>query len=76
MVPTAVHAADCASKAPSCEVTQNPKMGVHTRLTDEVEPWKIQRTLEMTGGNREEAARILKIGERTLYRKLEKYGLK
>ena len=27
--------------------TQNPKMGVHTRLTDEVEPWKIQRTLEM-----------------------------
>ncbi|MCU0500986.1 MAG: beta-galactosidase [Anaerolineae bacterium] len=28
-------------------ITQNPKMGVHTRLTDEVEPWKIQRTLEM-----------------------------
>lgn len=25
----------------------NPKMGVHTRLTDEVEPWKIKRTLEM-----------------------------
>ena len=28
-------------------VTQNPKAGVHTRLTDEVEPWKIKRTLEM-----------------------------
>jgi len=28
-------------------VTINPKMGVHTRLTDEVEEWKIQRTLEM-----------------------------
>jgi GH35 family endo-1,4-beta-xylanase len=28
-------------------VTQNPKLGVHTRLTDEVEPWKIQRTFEM-----------------------------
>lgn len=28
-------------------VTVNPKMGVHTRLTDEVEPWKIKRTLEM-----------------------------
>ena len=27
--------------------TTNPKMGVHTRLTDEVEPWKIVRTLEM-----------------------------
>ena len=27
--------------------TINPKIGVHTRLTDEVEPWKIQRTLQM-----------------------------
>jgi hypothetical protein len=27
--------------------TVNPKMGVHTRLTDEVEPAKIKRTLEM-----------------------------
>ena len=25
--------------------TTNPKVGVHTRLMDEVEPWKIQRTL-------------------------------
>jgi hypothetical protein len=27
--------------------TANPKIGVHTRLTDEVEPWKIKRSLEM-----------------------------
>lgn len=27
--------------------TINDKIGVHTRLTDEVEPWKIKRTLEM-----------------------------
>ncbi len=27
--------------------TINPKVGVHTRLTDEVEAWKIKRTLEM-----------------------------
>ncbi len=27
--------------------TNNPKLGVHTRLTDEVEPWKIKRTLEL-----------------------------
>ena len=27
--------------------TVNPKMGMHTRLTDEVEPWKIQHTLQM-----------------------------
>jgi hypothetical protein len=25
----------------------DPKLGIHTRLTDEVEPWKIKRTLEM-----------------------------
>jgi hypothetical protein len=25
----------------------NPKLGIHTRLTDEVEPWKIKRTLEL-----------------------------
>lgn len=28
-------------------ITINLKMGVHTRLTDEVEPWKVKRTLEM-----------------------------
>jgi polysaccharide biosynthesis protein PslG len=27
--------------------TVNPKVGVHTRLTDEVEAWKIKRTFEM-----------------------------
>lgn len=27
--------------------TETPKLGVHTRLTDEVEPWKIKRTLEL-----------------------------
>lgn len=27
--------------------TQVPNLGVHTRLTDEVEPWKIKRALEM-----------------------------
>ncbi len=27
--------------------TVNPKVGIHTRLTDEVEPWKIKRTLVM-----------------------------
>jgi len=35
----------------------------------------IKDTLLLTRGNREEAARILGIGERTLYRKLKLYGL-
>ncbi len=40
---------------------------------DEIERWAIQQTLQMTAGNREEAAKILQIGARTLYRKLDKY---
>ena len=35
----------------------------------------IQETLNMTGGNRKAAAELLQIGERTLYRKIEKYDL-
>ena len=34
----------------------------------------IEATLRFTSGNREEAARLLGIGERTLYRKLKEYG--
>jgi two-component system, NtrC family, response regulator HydG len=43
------------------------------RSMDEIERWAIEETLKMTAGNREEAARILAIGARTLYRKLDKY---
>jgi two-component system response regulator HydG len=35
----------------------------------------IAETLKVTGGNREEAAEMLGIGERTLYRKIKEYGL-
>ena len=40
----------------------------------EIERWAIEETLKLTGGNREETARILGIGARTLYRRLEQYG--
>ena len=43
------------------------------RTMDDIERWAIEETLKLTSGNREEAARILGIGARTLYRKLEKY---
>ncbi|MGD9692304.1 MAG: sigma-54-dependent transcriptional regulator [Phycisphaerales bacterium] len=36
----------------------------------------IRETLRLTGGNREQAAKLLGIGERTLYRKLKEYGLR
>ncbi len=42
---------------------------------DAYEKHAIAETLKLTNGNREEAARILCIGARTLYRKLEKYGI-
>jgi two-component system response regulator HydG len=43
------------------------------RSMAEIERWAIEETLKMTAGNRDEAAKILSIGARTLYRKLDKY---
>ena len=61
-----------AAPAPSADGAQiAPGMPM-----DEVERLHIISTLAMTQGNREEAARLLQIGERTLYRKLDKFGLK
>ena len=43
---------------------------------DQIEKQAIRNTLKLTAGNREQAAKMLGIGERTLYRKLKEYGLK
>ena len=43
---------------------------------DQIEKQAIRDTLRLQQGNREETARILGIGERTLYRKLKEYGIK
>ncbi|MBM4088425.1 MAG: sigma-54-dependent Fis family transcriptional regulator [Planctomycetes bacterium] len=42
---------------------------------EEYEKYAIEVTLKLTNGNREEAARMLGIGARTLYRKLEKFDI-
>ena len=42
---------------------------------NEIEKQAIAETLAKTKGNREKAAKILGIGERTLYRKIREYGL-
>lgn len=42
----------------------------------ELERDAISRALEQVGNNRRKAAELLGIGERTLYRKLDKYGFK
>ena len=42
---------------------------------EQAEKELIRNTLKMVNGNREQAAQILGIGERTLYRKIKEYGL-
>jgi two-component system response regulator HydG len=49
--------------------------GLVGRPLEEVEKYYIQKALELTGGKREEAAAMLGIGERTLYRKIKEWGL-
>ncbi|MEX0642152.1 MAG: sigma-54 dependent transcriptional regulator, partial [Pirellulales bacterium] len=45
------------------------------KTLEEIERMFIAETLKITGGNREEAATMLGIGERTLYRKIKDYQL-
>ena len=50
--------------------------GLSGMTLKEAECELLRNTLEETHGNREEAAKILGIGERTLYRKINEYGLR
>jgi two-component system response regulator HydG len=43
------------------------------RPLEEVERYYMEKALELTGGNREEAAKMLAISERTMYRKLQEW---
>ncbi|MGE3803745.1 MAG: sigma-54-dependent transcriptional regulator [Gemmataceae bacterium] len=52
---------------PSSHAATSPA-GLVGKPLAEVERYYIEQTLELTSGNREEAARMLGIGERTLYR--------
>jgi two-component system response regulator HydG len=42
----------------------------------DMERESIRQTLSLNQGNREKTAKMLGIGERTLYRKLKEYGLR
>jgi len=55
---------------PSNSLTITPGMTMA-----EIERAAIEHALRETRGNRRKAAEILDIGERTLYRKLNEYGL-
>jgi two-component system response regulator HydG len=67
---------ELSSAAEPAAVPADSNLGqlVGKPLTD-VERLFIRETLQATGGNREEAARMLGIGERTLYRKIKEFGL-
>ena len=60
-------------------LSSEPGAGTATQLVgrslDEIEKFYITETLKQTEGNREEAAKLLGIGERTLYRKLKEYAI-
>ena len=50
--------------------------GLVGRPLIDVEKYYISRALDMTGGKRAEAAKLLGIGERTLFRKIKEFGLR
>ena len=56
--------------SPQDEVIYRPGMTMA-----QVEKAAIEAALKETGGNRREAAQVLGIGERTLYRKINRYRL-
>jgi two-component system, NtrC family, response regulator HydG len=70
--------------APLGQNAESDAIGIAARGADalvgrpmtEVERYYIERALELTGGKREEAAKMLEIGERTLYRKIKEFDIK
>jgi two-component system, NtrC family, response regulator HydG len=66
---------DIQAAAPAPGEAAGGPLSLVGRSLEEVERIYITETLKLTNGNREEAARMLGIGERTLYRKIKEYGL-
>ena len=61
--------------APANEPSPASLAGLVGKPLSEIESLFIAETLRVTAGNREEAANMLGIGERTLYRKIKEYQL-
>jgi two-component system response regulator HydG len=60
---------------PAGEVTLGGMNNLVGISLEQAEKELIRNTLKMVNGNREQAAKILRIGERTLYRKIKEYDL-
>ncbi|MCZ6602696.1 MAG: sigma-54 dependent transcriptional regulator [Planctomycetota bacterium] len=67
---------DIPSYISEAEPTPRRLTGLAGHTMEEVERELVRETLELMKGNREETSKALGMGERTLYRKLRKYGLK
>jgi len=65
---------DIAQRPQLIAASQQPAVMGDVSL-NELEKQAIEETLSKTKGNREKAAKILGIGERTLYRKIKEYNL-
>ncbi len=63
------------SRSPVETTPESGPAGLIGQPLSEIERWAVEQTLKLTGGNREESAKILEIGARTLYRKIKEYGL-
>lgn len=59
------------AEGPIVDLDRKPSVNIEDAERD-----LVMRALNQAGGNRKKAADLLGIGERTLYRKLDKYGLK
>ncbi|MBY0263528.1 MAG: sigma 54-interacting transcriptional regulator, partial [Phycisphaerales bacterium] len=78
-IPDEVRSADPADEPePGTDSSSGTSSGGSLAGTslEQIEKRAIRETLLLTGGNRENAAKLLGIGERTLYRKLKEYGLR
>jgi len=77
-IPDDVRAADDGPDMESSEGGDGPAVAGSLAGTslEQIEKRAIRETLRLTQGNREYAAKLLGIGERTLYRKLKEYGLR
>jgi two-component system response regulator HydG len=66
---------DAGVKPPGAPATSSASGSDHLigRPLEEVERYYMEKALELTGGNREEAAKVLAISERTMYRKLQEW---
>lgn len=74
-IPDDVRTADESEPGSPGSAGYTPTGSLAGASLEQLEKRAIRETLKLTGGNREHTAKMLGIGERTLYRKLKEYGL-